>query len=167
MELDINLSWLSEFKGTLVGKLNAGGIHFSCSISDVVVSGRLRVTGKLHPTCYAYFGPMSVSFVSRPVIDAVLKPVGGIDLMEVPGISGTIKDLISGMLVEELMLWPKKIEFDLSQAADGTPEGGQAMDETESAVKQVGFAMSHSTTFHSSAVFTSLILLIYLMHCRC
>ena len=76
----------------------------------------------------------TVSFLDVPEFDIDLKTIAGVDVMDLPGIRTFVRfasefhvlnlacpdfclfsrDMLSGGIIEEYMIWPKKIEFDLS-----------------------------------------------------
>ncbi|KAI0308025.1 tricalbin [Multifurca ochricompacta] len=105
-----------------VGKGPASA-NFPVLVEDVAISGLLRIRLKLMNN-FPHVQLMDISFLEKPLIDYVLKPIGGetfgFDMMNIPGLSSFIRDAIHSVL-EPMMYEPNVFTLNLEQLLSGTP----------------------------------------------
>lgn len=90
-------------------------------LEDISCSGLMRVKLKLMSTP-PHIKMVDLSFLEKPIIDFVLKPIGGdkfgFDISHIPGLSGFIQEQIHGNL-GPMMYAPNKFTLDIEQLASG------------------------------------------------
>lgn len=92
-------------------------------IEDVTFTGLLRVKLKLVSN-FPHIQIVDFTFLEKPTIDYVLKPVGGdtfgFDIAHIPGLSEFIREMIHGTL-EPMMYDPNVFTLNLEQLLSGAP----------------------------------------------
>ncbi|KAM5532785.1 hypothetical protein V8D89_013582 [Ganoderma adspersum] len=92
-------------------------------LEDMTFSGHMKIRMKLM-TNFPHVQVVDVSFVEKPVIDYVLKPIGGetfgFDVANVPGLSAFIRDTVHGVL-GPMMYEPNVFTLNLEQMLSGEP----------------------------------------------
>ncbi|KAG5353458.1 hypothetical protein C0989_006615 [Termitomyces sp. Mn162] len=92
-------------------------------VEDVTFSGLMRIRMKLM-TNFPHVQIVDVCFLEKPVIDYVLKPIGGetfgFDIANVPGLSSFIRDMTHGIL-GPMMYDPNVFTLNLEQMLSGKP----------------------------------------------
>ncbi|KAH7915157.1 C2 domain-containing protein [Hygrophoropsis aurantiaca] len=92
-------------------------------IEDISFSGLMRIRLKLM-TNFPHVQIVDLSFLEKPVIDYVLKPVGGdtfgFDIAHVPGLSAFIREMVHATL-GPMMYDPNVFTLNLEQLLSGTP----------------------------------------------
>ncbi|TFY83046.1 hypothetical protein EWM64_g967 [Hericium alpestre] len=92
-------------------------------VEDMTFSGLLRIRMKLM-TNFPHIQVVDISFLEKPVIDYVLKPIGGetfgFDIANIPGLSSFIRDTIHSIL-GPMMYDPNVFTLNLEQLLSGTP----------------------------------------------
>ncbi|KAH9081855.1 tricalbin [Lactarius deliciosus] len=92
-------------------------------VEDVSLSGLLRIRLKLMSS-FPHVQVVDMCFLEKPVIDYVLKPIGGetfgFDMMNIPGLSSFIRDMIHSIL-GPMMYDPNVFTLNLEQLLSGAP----------------------------------------------
>ncbi|KAH8835823.1 C2 domain-containing protein [Flagelloscypha sp. PMI_526] len=92
-------------------------------VEDISFSGLMRVRLKLM-TAFPHIQLVELSFLDKPVIDYVLKPVGGeslgLDIASIPGLSSFIRDTTHDLL-GPMMYDPNIFTLNLEQIMSGKP----------------------------------------------
>ncbi|KAI1797561.1 tricalbin [Ganoderma leucocontextum] len=92
-------------------------------LEDMTFSGHMKIRMKLM-TNFPHVQLVDVSFVEKPVIDYVLKPIGGetfgFDVASIPGLSAFIRDTVHGVL-GPMMYEPNVFTLNLEQMLSGEP----------------------------------------------
>ncbi|KAF9452575.1 transmembrane protein [Macrolepiota fuliginosa MF-IS2] len=92
-------------------------------LEDITFSGLMRIRLKLMSN-FPHVQVVDISFVEKPVIDYVLKPVGGetfgFDIANIPGLSTFIRDMTHGTL-GPMMYEPNVFTLNLEQLLSGKP----------------------------------------------
>ncbi|KAI0067953.1 tricalbin [Artomyces pyxidatus] len=92
-------------------------------VEDMTFSGLMRIRMKLM-TNFPHVQIVDISFLEKPVIDYVLKPIGGetfgFDIANIPGLSSFIRDMIHSIL-GPMMYDPNVFTLNLEQLLSGTP----------------------------------------------
>ncbi|KAH9949508.1 tricalbin [Amylocystis lapponica] len=92
-------------------------------LENITFSGLLRVRMKLMTT-FPHVQLVDLSFLEKPVIDYVLKPIGGetfgFDIASIPGLSSFIRDMVHGSL-GPMMYDPNVFTLNLEQLLSGEP----------------------------------------------
>ncbi|KAF8213474.1 C2 domain-containing protein [Mycena galopus ATCC 62051] len=92
-------------------------------LEDITFSGLMRVRMKLMSN-FPHVQIVDISFLEKPVIDYVLKPVGGetfgFDISHIPGLSSFIRDMTHGTLAP-MMYDPNVFTLNLEQLLSGAP----------------------------------------------
>ncbi|KAI5991533.1 C2 domain-containing protein [Pisolithus albus] len=92
-------------------------------IEDVTFTGLLRVKLKLVSN-FPHIQIVDITFLEKPTIDYVLKPVGGdtfgFDVAHIPGLAEFIREMIHGTL-EPMMYDPNVFTLNLEQLLSGAP----------------------------------------------
>lgn len=92
-------------------------------LEDINFSGKMRVQLKLMSN-FPHVQIVDLSFLERPVIDYVLKPIGGetfgLDIAHIPGLSSFIREMTHGTL-GPMMYDPNVFTLNLEQMLSGTP----------------------------------------------
>ncbi|KAI0318989.1 tricalbin [Amylostereum chailletii] len=90
---------------------------------DMTFSGLMRVRMKLMNN-FPHVQLVDISFMEKPIIDYVLKPIGGdtfgFDIANIPGLSSFIRDLVHSIL-GPMMYDPHFFTLNLEQLLSGTP----------------------------------------------
>ncbi|GBE78423.1 Uncharacterized protein SCP_0113110 [Sparassis crispa] len=90
-------------------------------LEDISFSGLLRIRLKLMTT-FPHIQLADLSFIEKPVIDYVLKPIGGdtfgFDVANIPGLSSFIRDMVHGTL-GPMMYDPNVFTLNLEQLLSG------------------------------------------------
>ncbi|KAJ7225891.1 C2 domain-containing protein [Mycena pura] len=92
-------------------------------VEDITFSGLMRIRMKLMSN-FPHVQIVDICFLEKPVIDYVLKPVGGetfgFDIANIPGLSSFIRDMTHGTLAP-MMYDPNVFTLNLEQLLSGTP----------------------------------------------
>ncbi|THV06045.1 tricalbin [Dendrothele bispora CBS 962.96] len=92
-------------------------------VEDITFSGLMRIRMKLM-TNFPHVQIVDICFLEKPVIDYVLKPIGGetfgFDIANIPGLSSFIRDMTHATL-EPMMYDPHVFTLNLEQLLSGTP----------------------------------------------
>ncbi|TFK30388.1 transmembrane protein [Coprinopsis marcescibilis] len=92
-------------------------------VEDITFSGLMRVKMKLI-TNFPHIQVVDICFLEKPVIDYVLKPVGGdafgLDIASIPGLSSFIRDTTHSIL-GPMMYAPNVFTLNLEQLLSGKP----------------------------------------------
>ncbi|KAF5375164.1 hypothetical protein D9758_000478 [Tetrapyrgos nigripes] len=92
-------------------------------VEDINFSGLMRIRMKLM-TNFPHVQIVDLCFLEKPVIDYVLKPIGGetfgFDIANIPGLSSFIRDMTHATL-EPMMYDPHVFTLNLEQLLSGTP----------------------------------------------
>ncbi|KAG6891051.1 hypothetical protein C0995_014139 [Termitomyces sp. Mi166 len=92
-------------------------------VEDITFSGLMRIRMKLMAN-FPHVQIVDVCFLEKPVIDYVLKPIGGetfgLDIANVPGLSSFIRDMTHGIL-GPMMYDPNVFTLNLEQMLSGKP----------------------------------------------
>ncbi|EMD41578.1 hypothetical protein CERSUDRAFT_110127 [Gelatoporia subvermispora B] len=92
-------------------------------LEDITFSGHMRVRMKLMTT-FPHVQLVDLSFLEKPVIDYVLKPIGGetfgFDIGNIPGLSAFIRDMVHATL-SPMMYDPNVFTLNLEQMLSGEP----------------------------------------------
>ncbi|KAF8577858.1 tricalbin [Ramaria rubella] len=92
-------------------------------LEDITFSGLMRVRLKLM-TNFPHVQVVDISFMEKPLIDYVLKPIGGehfgFDIANIPGLSSFIRDMTHSTL-GPMMYDPNVFTLNLEQLLSGTP----------------------------------------------
>ncbi|KAJ7596712.1 C2 domain-containing protein [Mycena floridula] len=91
-------------------------------LEDITFSGVMKIKLKLMSN-FPHVKIVELSFMEKPVIDYVLKPVGGdfgIDIAHIPGLSSSIREMTHQTL-GPMMYWPNVFTLNLEQMLSGTP----------------------------------------------
>jgi Ca2+-dependent lipid-binding protein len=92
-------------------------------LEDITFSGKMRIRMKLM-TPFPHVQIVDVSFMEKPVIDYVLKPLGGdtfgFDVANIPGLSSFIRDMTHATL-GPMMYDPNVFTLNLEQLLSGAP----------------------------------------------
>ncbi|KAH6917432.1 transmembrane protein [Coprinopsis sp. MPI-PUGE-AT-0042] len=93
------------------------------SIRDITFSGLMRVRMKLVSN-FPHIQIVDISFMEKPVVDYVLKPLGGdtfgVDIASIPGLSSFIRDTMHSVL-GPMMYDPNVFTLNLEQLLSGEP----------------------------------------------
>ncbi|KIY68099.1 hypothetical protein CYLTODRAFT_395974 [Cylindrobasidium torrendii FP15055 ss-10] len=99
------------------------GITFPILVEDITFSGRMRVRMKLMPG-FPHVQTVDIAFLEKPVIDYVLKPLGGetfgFDIANIPGMSSSIRDMTHATL-GPMMYSPNTYTLNVQQMFSGEP----------------------------------------------
>ncbi|KIY73625.1 hypothetical protein CYLTODRAFT_386869, partial [Cylindrobasidium torrendii FP15055 ss-10] len=97
------------------------GITFPILVEDITFSGRTRVQMKLMPG-FPHVQTVDIAFLEKPVIDYVLKPLGGetfgFDIANIPGMSSSIRDMTHATL-GPMMYYPNTYTLNVQQMFSG------------------------------------------------
>ncbi|KAG1757254.1 C2 domain-containing protein [Suillus lakei] len=92
-------------------------------LEDITFSGLMRIRLKLMAN-FPHVQIVDLSFLEKPVIDYVLKPVGGeslgFDIAHIPGLQTFIRDMVHGTL-GPMMYDPNVFSLNLEQLLSGVP----------------------------------------------
>ncbi|KAG1783596.1 C2 domain-containing protein [Suillus placidus] len=92
-------------------------------LEDITFSGMMRIKLKLMAN-FPHVQIVDISFLEKPVIDYVLKPVGGeslgFDIAHIPGLQTFIRDMVHGTL-GPMMYDPNVFTLNLEQLLSGVP----------------------------------------------
>ncbi|KXN83626.1 hypothetical protein AN958_01192 [Leucoagaricus sp. SymC.cos] len=92
-------------------------------LEDITFSGLMRIRLKLMSN-FPHVQVVDMSFVEKPVIDYVLKPIGGetfgFDIANIPGLSSFIRDMTHATL-GPMMYEPNVFTLNLEQLLSGKP----------------------------------------------
>ncbi|OCH88587.1 tricalbin [Obba rivulosa] len=92
-------------------------------LEDITFSGHMRIRLKLMTT-FPHIQLVDISFLEKPVIDYVLKPIGGetfgFDIGYIPGLSAFIRDMVHATL-GPMMYDPNVFTLNLEQMLSGEP----------------------------------------------
>ncbi|KAG2350711.1 tricalbin [Suillus weaverae] len=92
-------------------------------LEDITFSGMMRIKLKLIAN-FPHVQIVDISFLEKPVIDYVLKPVGGeslgFDIAHIPGLQTFIRDMVHGTL-GPMMYDPNVFTLNLEQLLSGVP----------------------------------------------
>ncbi|KAF5356241.1 hypothetical protein D9756_004179 [Leucocoprinus leucothites] len=92
-------------------------------LEDITFSGLMRIRLKLMSN-FPHVQVVDISFVEKPVIDYVLKPIGGetfgFDIANIPGLSSFIRDMTHSTL-GPMMYEPNVFTLNLEQLLSGKP----------------------------------------------
>ncbi|KAJ3567153.1 hypothetical protein NP233_g6551 [Leucocoprinus birnbaumii] len=92
-------------------------------LEDITFSGLMRIRLKLMSN-FPHVQVVDLSFVEKPVIDYVLKPIGGetfgFDIANIPGLSSFIRDMTHATL-GPMMYEPNVFTLNLEQLLSGKP----------------------------------------------
>ncbi|KAF7310594.1 hypothetical protein HMN09_00602200 [Mycena chlorophos] len=92
-------------------------------VEDITFSGLMRIRMKLMSN-FPHVQIVDICFLEKPVIDYVLKPIGGehfgFDIANIPGLSSFIRDMTHATLAP-LMYDPNVFTLNLEQLLSGTP----------------------------------------------
>ncbi|KAF9026598.1 C2 domain-containing protein [Rhodocollybia butyracea] len=92
-------------------------------LEDITFSGLMRIKMKLM-TNFPHIQIVDISFLEKPVIDYVLKPIGGetfgFDIANMPGLSSFIREMTHATL-QPMMYDPNAYTLNLEQLLSGTP----------------------------------------------
>ncbi|KAG2155499.1 C2 domain-containing protein [Suillus clintonianus] len=92
-------------------------------LEDITLSGLMRIRLKLMAN-FPHVQIVDLSFLEKPVIDYVLKPVGGeslgFDIAHIPGLQTFIRDMVHGTL-GPMMYDPNVFTLNLEQLLSGVP----------------------------------------------
>ncbi|KAF9023422.1 tricalbin [Hymenopellis radicata] len=92
-------------------------------VEDITFSGLMRIRMKLMSN-FPHVQVVDICFLEKPVIDYVLKPIGGetfgFDIANIPGLSSFIRDMTHGTL-GPMMYDPNVFTLNLEQLLSGTP----------------------------------------------
>lgn len=96
---------------------------FPVLVEDMTVSGLLRIRLKLMSN-FPHVQVVDICFLEKPRIEYVLKPIGGetfgFDMMNVPGLSSFIQDMIHSIL-GPMMYDPNVFTLNIEQLLSGAP----------------------------------------------
>lgn len=108
--------------GVRVGKSIATA-NMPIVVEDIACAGLMQVKIKLM-TEFPHIKLVDLSFLEKPLIDYVLKPIGGktlgIDIGFIPGLSGFILSMIHGTLAP-MMYAPNVFTLNIQQLLSGAP----------------------------------------------
>lgn len=94
---------------------------FPILVEDIAFKGKMRIKLKLMNN-FPHVQTVDLSFLERPFIDYVLKPIGGdtlgLDIANLPGLSGFIREMIHGTL-GPMMYDPNVFTLNLEQMLSG------------------------------------------------
>ncbi|KAF8530946.1 tricalbin [Gautieria morchelliformis] len=92
-------------------------------LEDIGLTGLMRIRLKLM-TNFPHIQIVDISFIEKPFIDYVLKPIGGehfgFDIANIPGLSSFIRDMTHSTL-GPMMYDPNVFTLNLEQLLSGTP----------------------------------------------
>ncbi|KAF7320046.1 hypothetical protein MKEN_00788800 [Mycena kentingensis (nom. inval.)] len=92
-------------------------------VEDITFSGLMRIRMKLMSN-FPHVQIVDICFLEKPVIDYVLKPIGGetfgFDIANIPGLSSFIRDMTHATLAP-VMYDPNVFTLNLEQLLSGTP----------------------------------------------
>ncbi|KAJ3718444.1 C2 domain-containing protein [Lentinula raphanica] len=92
-------------------------------LEDITFSGLMRIRMKLMSN-FPHVQVVDICFLEKPVIDYVLKPIGGetfgFDIANMPGLSSFIRDMTHATL-QPMMYDPNVFTLNLEQLLSGTP----------------------------------------------
>ncbi|KAF7306591.1 hypothetical protein MIND_00450400 [Mycena indigotica] len=92
-------------------------------VEDITFSGLMRIRMKLMSN-FPHVQVVDICFLEKPVIDYVLKPIGGetfgFDIANIPGLSSFIRDMTHATLAP-VMYDPNVFTLNLEQLLSGTP----------------------------------------------
>jgi Ca2+-dependent lipid-binding protein len=92
-------------------------------LEDITFSGMMRIRMKLMAN-FPHVQIVDISFLEKPVIDYVLKPVGGeslgFDIAHIPGLQNFIRDMVHDTL-SPMMYDPNVFTVNLEQMLSGVP----------------------------------------------
>ncbi|KAJ3886025.1 C2 domain-containing protein [Lentinula edodes] len=92
-------------------------------LEDITFSGLMRIRMKLMSN-FPHVQIVDICFLEKPVIDYVLKPIGGetfgFDIANMPGLSSFIRDMTHATL-QPMMYDPNVFTLNLEQLLSGTP----------------------------------------------
>ncbi|KAI0757330.1 tricalbin [Daedaleopsis nitida] len=92
-------------------------------LEDITFSGHMKIRMKLM-TNFPHVQLVDLSFMDKPVIDYVLKPIGGetfgFDIGNIPGLSAFIRDTVHSVL-GPMMYEPNVFTLNLEQMLSGEP----------------------------------------------
>ncbi|KZT23846.1 tricalbin [Neolentinus lepideus HHB14362 ss-1] len=101
-----------------VGK-GIAGVTMPVLLEDLTFIGLMRIKMKLM-TNYPHIQTVDISFLEKPVFDYVLKPLGGFDINDIPGLSPFIRDMVHSIL-GPMMYDPNVFTLNLEQLLSGAP----------------------------------------------
>lgn len=129
LDLDVRMDCAGE--AVLVVRLGSRHVHVSVpvTLSDVCVRGRLRVE-LVFCTPWPFFARLHLAWAELPHVACSVRPVRSVDVMEMPGLSTWLQELIEGGV--RRMVWPLRVclpyeEWYGEEGARGV--GGAAADE--------------------------------------
>ncbi|XJO75420.1 hypothetical protein BDV3_006107 [Batrachochytrium dendrobatidis] len=107
-------SGIYNFHMELVARIGAGpaSIPLSILLKEVAFSGEMRIQLKFI-TAYPHIGMVEFGFLNVPRLDFILRPLKGMDLKDIPGLSTFLEDTINGQL-RAAIVNPNKISIDLA-----------------------------------------------------
>ncbi|KIJ45255.1 hypothetical protein M422DRAFT_207610 [Sphaerobolus stellatus SS14] len=92
-------------------------------VEDISFTGKMRIRMKLMNN-FPHVQLVDITFLEKPLIDYVLKPIGGetfgFDIASIPGLSSFIRDMTHGTL-GPMMYDPNVFTLNLEQLLSGTP----------------------------------------------
>ncbi|KAI8928229.1 C2 domain-containing protein [Entophlyctis helioformis] len=108
-----------NFHIELVARIGAGpaSIPLTILLKEFSLSGKLRMQFKFVPA-FPHIGLMEFAFLETPQIDFILRPLKGMDLKEIPGLSTFLHDTIN-FQVDQAIVNPNKIPIDLEAMMNG------------------------------------------------
>jgi hypothetical protein len=113
--LDLQIKYVSD--SNIVLKIQVGGGVISMPVpiqlQDLQLDGVLRLEVSLQGRS-PYVNKLKVCFVEQPKLAFTLKPLKGLDLMDVPGLQAAIIRTVDG-LIKWAMVWPVKIIVPLDE----------------------------------------------------
>jgi Ca2+-dependent lipid-binding protein len=86
-------------------------------VEKIVFFGKARITVQWDDRL-PYAGKLLISLMELPLIDFKVRPLKGMDLTGVPGLSPWINDMINNMVINEMFLFPKKLEINILPPLD-------------------------------------------------
>ncbi|TPX31127.1 hypothetical protein SmJEL517_g05474 [Synchytrium microbalum] len=106
----------------LVAKIGKGvaSIPIPVLVSEMELTGRLRIELKLM-TAFPHVKRFEASFMVKPHIGFILRPLKGLDMMDLPGLNNFINDIIDSQLTA-IMVEPNRITIDVEDLLNSLDE---------------------------------------------
>ncbi|KAL2913662.1 Tricalbin-2 [Polyrhizophydium stewartii] len=115
-------SGVYNFYMELVARVGAGAASLPLTVllKEFSLSGKLRISLKF-VTAFPHIGAVEFGFLEVPSVDFILRPLKGLDLNDIPGLSTFLQDTINEQL-KAAIVNPNKIPINLEEmmTADGT-----------------------------------------------
>lgn len=95
-----------------------GGKHTNVKLP--LLASRFQIHGRVRIVCqltdrWPWLGNMWITFRETPHNDITIKPLKGVDLMDVPGISQWLKKTLSVSVFEQTMVLPHRIHIPMDE----------------------------------------------------